>query len=91
MLPFLFPNFANKPNWQGRMNNKVQLCMFAPQIREQQKENERLWAAINRSTLREKERDRNGSRRSEPMTSKGGSGRRSGFTNHGGRSAGASV
>uniref|UniRef100_A0A3Q2TI15 non-specific serine/threonine protein kinase n=1 Tax=Fundulus heteroclitus TaxID=8078 RepID=A0A3Q2TI15_FUNHE len=65
--------------------------MLENQIREQQKENEKLWAAINRSTLQEKERVRNGNRRSEPTTSKGGSGRRSGFTNHGGRSAGASV
>ncbi|MED6238961.1 hypothetical protein ATANTOWER_032886, partial [Ataeniobius toweri] len=65
--------------------------MLEKQIREQQKENEKLWAAINRSTLQEKERDRNGNRRPETMTSKGGRGRRSGLTNHGGRSAGASV
>lgn len=72
-------------------NQEKRIETLEKEIREQQKENERLWAAINRSALREKERDRNGSRRSEPLTSKGGSGRRSGLTNHGGRSAGASV
>lgn len=66
--------------------------MYSPrlQIDEQRKENERLWAAINRSTLRQAGCDNNGNHHSDCMPGDGG-GRGGGFTNHGGRSAGANV
>lgn len=55
---------------------------------EQRKENEMLWAAINRSTLRQAGCDNNGNHRPDtfPREAEG-----RGFTNHGGRSAGAGV
>lgn len=55
---------------------------------EQRKENERIWAAIRRSALRQAECDSNGNHRPDtfPREAEG-----RGFTNHGGRSAGAGV
>uniref|UniRef100_A0A667Y508 non-specific serine/threonine protein kinase n=1 Tax=Myripristis murdjan TaxID=586833 RepID=A0A667Y508_9TELE len=59
---------------------------FSP-LYDQQKENERLWAAINRLMLREAGCETNGNHQSDRMLGDRGGG----FTNHGGRSAGASV
>lgn len=66
------------------------VCSCHLQVDEQKKENERLWAAISRSTLREAGCDSNGNHRSDRMPRDEG-GRGGGFTKHGGRSAGASV
>uniref|UniRef100_A0A8D3E3J4 non-specific serine/threonine protein kinase n=1 Tax=Scophthalmus maximus TaxID=52904 RepID=A0A8D3E3J4_SCOMX len=60
------------------------------QVNEQQKENERLWAAINCSALRDAGRDNNGNHHSDRLPGDVG-GRGGGFSNHGSRSAGASV
>uniref|UniRef100_A0A671U6M4 non-specific serine/threonine protein kinase n=1 Tax=Sparus aurata TaxID=8175 RepID=A0A671U6M4_SPAAU len=70
------------------LSNSVYSCRL--QVDEQKKENERLWAAISRSTLREAGCDSNGNHRSDRMPRDEG-GRGGGFTKHGGRSAGASV
>ncbi|XP_017274200.1 serine/threonine-protein kinase Nek9 [Kryptolebias marmoratus] len=61
--------------------------MLEKQVSEQQRENERLWAAINRSAQQEAGRD--GNRNHVSVASSGGGERR--LTNHGGRSAGASA
>lgn len=68
----------------------IRIQMLEKQVDEQQKENERLWAAISRLTLREAGCDNNGNHHSDRMPGDGGR-RGGGFTNHGGRSAGASV
>ncbi|XP_026211303.1 serine/threonine-protein kinase Nek9 [Anabas testudineus] len=67
---------------------EMRIQMLEKQVIEQQKENERLWAAINRSALQKAGCDNN--RNSDCMSGDGG-GRSGGFTNHGSRSAGASV
>uniref|UniRef100_A0A3P9IZ44 non-specific serine/threonine protein kinase n=1 Tax=Oryzias latipes TaxID=8090 RepID=A0A3P9IZ44_ORYLA len=61
--------------------------MLEKQVSEQKKENEKLWAAINRTAVQERglNSDRN------CLSAPGGGGRRGELTNHGGRSAGASV
>ncbi|KAG7237236.1 hypothetical protein INR49_032569 [Caranx melampygus] len=69
---------------------EMRIQMLEKQVNEQQRENERLWAAINRSALREAGCDNNGNHHSERIPGNGG-GRGGGFTNHGSRSAGASV
>ncbi|XP_037602492.1 serine/threonine-protein kinase Nek9 [Sebastes umbrosus] len=69
----------------------LRIQMLEKQVNEQQKENERLWAAINRSTLREAGCDNNGNRPSDARMPGDGGERGSGFKKHGGRSAGASV
>ncbi|XP_059209716.1 serine/threonine-protein kinase Nek9 [Centropristis striata] len=72
----------------ARQESRIQ--KLEKQVNEQQKENERLWAAINRSTLREAECDNNGNLPSDARTSgDGGERGGGGFTNHGSRSAGA--
>ncbi|XP_041828862.1 serine/threonine-protein kinase Nek9 isoform X3 [Melanotaenia boesemani] len=74
---------------------EMRIQMLEKQVSEQQQENEKLWAAINRSMLQEAGPDQNGNHHSDNMPGggggRGGGGRRDGFTNHGGRSAGASV
>ena len=66
----------------------IECVLFrSAQVNDQLKENERLWAAIGNLTLRES--DSNGLYRSGRALDDGG-GRGGGFTNHGGRSAGAS-
>lgn len=56
---------------------------------EQQKENERLWEAINRSALRQAGCDSNGNHQPHSFPRREGEG--GGFPKHGGRSAGAGV
>ncbi|XP_037551032.1 serine/threonine-protein kinase Nek9 [Nematolebias whitei] len=68
-----------------RQEQRIEL--LEKQVGEQQKENERLWAAINRSAQQEAGRD--GNRNHHSVPSNGGGERR--LTNHGGRSAGASA
>lgn len=71
------------------------MCFWCLQISEQQKENEKLWAAINRSKPQETQQDSNQNHHSDRMPGEGGGGggggRRGGFANHGDRFAGASV
>ncbi|XP_068194613.1 serine/threonine-protein kinase Nek9 isoform X1 [Antennarius striatus] len=69
----------------------TRIQMLEKQVDELRKENERLWAAINHPILREAGRDKYGSHHSDCTPGEGGGGRASGFTNHGGRSAGANV
>nr|XP_019940598.1 PREDICTED: serine/threonine-protein kinase Nek9 [Paralichthys olivaceus] len=69
---------------------EMRIQMLEKQVNDQQKENERLWAAINSSVLREAGRDNNGNPRPDRVPGDVG-GRGGGFTNHGSRSAGASV
>lgn len=69
---------------------EMRIQMLEKQISEQRKENERLWAAVSRSALQEARCDSNGNHPSDRTRGEGG-GRRGGLTNHGGRSAGASV
>ncbi|XP_071376960.1 serine/threonine-protein kinase Nek9 isoform X1 [Centroberyx affinis] len=71
----------------SRQEGKIQT--LEKQVSDQLKENERLWAAINRLTAREAGCEKNGNHHSDRMLGDGG-GRGGGFTNHGGRSAGAS-
>lgn len=61
--------------------------MLEKKIDEQQKENERIWAAVNRLALQDTGCDNNGNHRSDRTP--GGGAR--GFTNHDSRFAGASV
>ncbi|KAM3870835.1 serine/threonine-protein kinase Nek9 [Diretmus argenteus] len=68
---------------------EAKIQMLEKQASDQLKENERLWAAINRLTLREAGSETNGNSHSDRVLGDGG-GRGCGFTNHGGRSAGAS-
>ncbi|KAM4625355.1 serine/threonine-protein kinase Nek9 [Polymixia lowei] len=68
---------------------EVKIQMLEKQVNDQVKENEKLWAAINRLTPREAGAESNGNHKSDRMVGDGG-GRGGGFTNHGGRSAGAS-
>ncbi|KAM9355138.1 serine/threonine-protein kinase Nek9 isoform 2-T2 [Pholidichthys leucotaenia] len=69
---------------------EMRIQILEKQVSEQLKENEKLWAAINRSVLQEAGCDSNGNPHSDHMPGDRG-GRRGGLTNHGGRSAGASV
>ncbi|KAL3968999.1 homeobox protein NOBOX [Sarotherodon galilaeus] len=69
---------------------EMRIQMLEKQISEQRLENERLWAAINRSALQGAVCDSNGNHPSARTPVDGGR-RRGGLTNHGGRSAGASV
>lgn len=71
-------------------HQEMRIQMLEKQVSEQQKENERLWAAISRSALQEAGCDSNGNHHPNRISGAGG-GRRGGLTNHGGRSAGASV
>ncbi|KAG7510417.1 serine serine/threonine-protein kinase Nek9 [Solea senegalensis] len=70
-------------------HQEMRIQMLEKQVSDQLKENERLWAAMNCSVLREAGRD-NGNHHSGPMPGDVG-GRGGGFSNHGSRSAGASV
>lgn len=68
----------------------MRIQILEKQVGEQKKENERLWAAISRLSNQDTGCDNNGNRHSDHIAGDGG--RRGGaFTNHGGRSAGASV
>ncbi|XP_062254090.1 serine/threonine-protein kinase Nek9 isoform X2 [Platichthys flesus] len=69
---------------------EMRIQMLEKQVKDQQKENERLWAAIHSSALREAGRSNNGNPHSDRVPGDVG-GRAGGFTNHGSRSAGASV
>lgn len=72
----------------GAWATSITFCLLPRlQVGEQQQENERLWAAINRSSQQEAGRD--GNRNHHSVPSNGGGERR--LTNHGGRSAGASA
>lgn len=61
-------------------------CSCQLQIDEQQKENERIWAAVRRSALQQTGCDNNGNHRSDPTPGDG-----AGVAHHGARFAGASV
>lgn len=67
-------------------NNMTDSPYSQLQIEEQQKENERIWAAVNRSALQQTGCDNNGNHRSDRTPGDG-----AGFTNHSSRFAGASV
>lgn len=69
----------------------LRIQMLEKQVNEQRKENERLWAAINRSTLREAGCDNNGNHPSDARMPGDGGERGGRLTHHGGRPAGASV
>lgn len=69
---------------------EMRIQMLEKQVKEQQREHERLWAAINRSMLREAGCDSNGNHRADRLSGDGG-GRGGGYSTHGGRSAGAGV
>ncbi|XP_011615278.2 serine/threonine-protein kinase Nek9 isoform X1 [Takifugu rubripes] len=68
----------------ARQEKRIQT--LEKKIDEQRKENERLWAAVNRSALQETGCDNNGNHRSDRTPGEG-----AGFTHHGSRFAGASV
>ncbi|XP_061599731.1 serine/threonine-protein kinase Nek9 [Cololabis saira] len=79
---------------------EIRIQMLEKQISDQQKENEKLWAAMNRLELQETQQDINRNHHSDCMPGERGGGgggggerreRRGGFTNHGDRPAGASV
>ncbi|KAF6718688.1 Serine/threonine-protein kinase Nek9 [Oryzias melastigma] len=69
------------------VHQERRIQMLEKQVSEQKKENEKLWAAINRTAGQETglNSDRNS------LSAPTGGGRRGELTNHGGRSAGASV
>ncbi|XP_029350046.1 serine/threonine-protein kinase Nek9 isoform X2 [Echeneis naucrates] len=69
---------------------EMRIQMLEKQVSEQQKENERLWAAINCPSPQELGCNNNGNHRTDQMPGDGG-GRGGGFSNHGSRSAGANV
>ncbi|XP_056282917.1 serine/threonine-protein kinase Nek9 [Pseudoliparis swirei] len=72
-------------------NQDLRIQTLERQVNEQLKENERLWAAINRSAQREAGCDSNGNHPSDARMPGDGGERGGAFTNHGGRSTGASV
>ncbi|XP_068436477.1 serine/threonine-protein kinase Nek9 isoform X1 [Clinocottus analis] len=72
-------------------NQDLRIQMLERQVNEQQKENERLWAAINCSAQREAGCDNNGNHPSDARMPGDGGERGGAFTNHVGRSTGASV
>lgn len=71
-------------------HQEMRIQILENQVCEQMKENERLWAAINRLSLRETGCDNNGNHHSDHIPGDGG-GTGVGFTNHGGKSAGAGI
>ncbi|XP_034433089.1 serine/threonine-protein kinase Nek9 isoform X1 [Hippoglossus hippoglossus] len=69
---------------------EMRIQMLEKQVKDQQKENKRLWAAIHSSVLWEAGRDNNGNPHSDRVPGDVG-GRGGAFTNHGSRSAEASM
>ncbi|XP_037342934.2 serine/threonine-protein kinase Nek9 isoform X1 [Pungitius pungitius] len=72
-------------------NQDMRILRLESQVNEQQKENERLWAAIGRSAPREAGRDGDGNHTSDARMPGDGGERGGAFAIHGGRSSGASV